>query len=276
MAIFVRTPHPKLHNFNRLARMALVTFLSDFGDKDYYVSAVKAKMLAINPQLNIIDISHSVETFDIAHAAFILRSCFREFPKGTVHLVAINTTGSFTQGYIGVKLEEHIFIGPNNGILSLLADQDPGIMVQFADIHLKDSTFPAKDIMAPIAAKVASGGAIHDFGGPLKNFRKLMARQVKATREQILGHVVLVDRYGNLITNIRREVFEKLNPGKFTIEFGRESVNKLQTAYDQVEAGDPYAFFNSLDLLEIGINHGRGSDLLGLKNDSVVYINFVS
>ncbi len=256
--------------------MALVTFLSDFGDKDFYVPAVKAKMLSINPQLNIIDISHNIGEFDLAHAAFVLRSTFREFPKGTVHLVAINTTGSHTHGYIGVKLEEHIFVGPNNGILSLLADYDPGIMVQFADIHVKDSTFPAKDILAPIAAKVASGAAIHDFGGPLTNFRKLMSRHPKATREQIIGHVLRVDRYGNLITNIRKEIFDKLNPGKFTIEFGRETVDKLHLGYDQVEPGDCFAFFNSIDLLEIGINHGHGGDLLGLRYDSIVYINFES
>lgn len=256
--------------------MALVTFLSDFGDQDYYVPAVKAKLLAINPQLNIIDLSHNIAPFDIAHAAFVLRSSFRDFPKGTVHLVAINTTGSITHGYIGIKLEEHIFIGPNNGILSLLADQDPGIMVQFADIHLRDSTFPAKDILAPIAGKVASGASIHDFGGPLTNFRKLMSRQPKATRAQIVGHVQRVDPYGNLITNIRKDMFDKLNPGKFTIDFGRESLSKLSKGYDQVEPGDCFAFFNSLDLLEIGIYHGQGGSLLGLKYDSVVYINFES
>ena len=256
--------------------MALVTFLSDFGDKDYYVPAVKAKMLSINPQLSIIDISHSITPYDIEHAAFILRSTFREFPKGTIHLVGINTIGAMTQGYIGVKLEEHIFVGPNNGIFSLLADHDPGILVQFADIHLKDSTFPTRDILAPIAAKVASGAAIHDFGGPLTNFRKLISRQAKATREHIIGHVIRIDCYGNLITNIQREVFEKLNPGKFTIQFGRESVDRLTKGYEDVEAGDPFAFFNSLDLLEIGLFHGDGGKLLGLKQDSVVYINFAS
>lgn len=267
-------PQTKLHNFNRLACMALVTFLSDFGDKDYYVPAVKAKMLSINPQLNIIDISHNIAPYDIEQAAFILRSTFREFPKGTVHLVGINTVGAMSQGFIGVKLEEHIFIGPNNGILSLLADYDPGILVQFADIHLKDSTFPTKDILAPIAAKVASGAAIHDFGGPATNFRKVVSRQAKATREHIIGHVIRVDRYGNLLTNIRRDVFEKLNPGSFKIQFGRETVDRLQRSYDQVEAGDTFAFFNSLDILEIGINLGHGGNLLGLKQDSVVYIHF--
>jgi S-adenosyl-L-methionine hydrolase (adenosine-forming) len=256
--------------------MALVTFLSDFGDQDYYVPAVKARMLSINPQLNIIDISHSIEPYDLEHAAFILRYSFREFPKGTVHLIGINTTGAMTQGYIGAKLEEHIFIAPNNGFLSLLTDYDPGILVQFADIHLKDTPFPTRDILAPIAAKVASGAAIHDFGGPLTNFRKLMSRQAKATREHILGHVIRIDCYGNLITNITKDVFNKLNPGKFTIQFGRESIQDLQTGYDQVEAGDPYAFFNSLGLLEIGIHHGHGGNLLGLKRDSVVYINFES
>ena len=256
--------------------MALVTFLSDFGDQDYYVSAVKAKMLSINPQLNIIDISHTIEPYDLEHAAFVLRYSFREFPKGTVHLVGINTTGVMTHGYIGVKLEDHIFIGPNNGILSLLADQDPGIMVQFADIHLRDTTFPTKDILAPIAAKVASGAAIHDFGGPLTNFKKLMSRQAKATKEHIIGHVIRIDRYGNFITNISRDIFEKLNPGKFSLQFGRETVSKLQTGYDQVEAGDAYAFFNSLNLLEIGIHHGHAGNLLGLKRDSVIYINFES
>lgn len=255
--------------------MALVTFLSDFGEKDFYVPAVKAKMLAINPQLSIIDISHSVEPYDLEHAAFLLRSTFREFPKGSVHLVGINTTGAMTHGYIGAKLEDHIFIGPNNGIFSLLADHDPGILVQFADIHLRDTTFPTRDILAPIAAKVASGAAIHDFGGPLSSFRKLMPRHAKATKEQIIGHVIRIDQYGNLVTNIRRDVFEKLNNGRFSIQFGRESISKIQTGYDQVEPGDPFAFFNSLDLLEIGIHIGHAGSLLGLKRDSVVYINFL-
>ncbi len=254
--------------------MALVTFISDFGDRDHYVAAVKARMLSINPQLNIVDLTHKVEPYDIAHAAFVLRSVYKEFPKGTVHLVAINSTSNLTDGFIGIKLEEHIFVGPNNGILSMLADYDPGIVVQFADIHLKDSTFPAKEILGPIAAKVASGAAIHDFGGPLQKIKKMLPRQIKATKKQIVGHILRVDNYGNLITNIPKEVFDKLNPGKFSIEFSRESLNKLQKSYDNVEPGDCFAFFNSLDYLEIGINHGHGAELLGLRYDSPVVVNF--
>ncbi|WP_162417908.1 SAM hydrolase/SAM-dependent halogenase family protein [Cyclobacterium roseum] len=254
--------------------MALVTFISDFGNADYYVPVVKAKMLSINPQLSIVDISHDIALYDIAHAAFVLRASYNEFPKGTVHLVALNSTSDITDGYIGIKLNEHIFVGPNNGVLSMLADHDPGIVVKFSDIHIRNSSFPAKDILAPIAAKVASGAAIHDFGGPLQNIKKMMSRQFKASKKQIVGYVLRVDHYGNLITNIPKDVFDKLNPGKFEIAFGRETLETIQQNYDEVEPGDCWAFFNSLGLLEIGINHGHGADLLGLKYDSAIYINF--
>src|SRR5690606_33122306 len=149
--------------------MALVTFISDFGDTDYYVPAVKAKMLSINPQLIIVDITHHIEVYDIAHASFTLRAVYNDFPKGTVHLVALNSTSSMTDGYIGVKLNDHVFVGPNNGVLSMLADQDPGIIVKFGDIHIRDSTFPAKDILGHIAANLSSGTAINDFSGSSKS-----------------------------------------------------------------------------------------------------------
>src|SRR5690606_19679068 len=172
------------------------------------VPAVKAKMISINTQLIIVDITHNIELYDIAQAAFTLKSVYQEFPKGTVHLVAIHSTSSLTDGYIGIKLNEHIFVGPNNGVLSMLADQDPGIVVKFADIHITDSTFPAKDILAPIATKVASGAAIDHFGGPLPSIKGMTARQIKATKEQIVGYVVRVEHVGNLITNAPKAVID--------------------------------------------------------------------
>ncbi|MFD2202092.1 SAM hydrolase/SAM-dependent halogenase family protein [Shivajiella indica] len=254
--------------------MALITFTSDFGDSDYYVPAVKAKMLSINQDLKIIDITHKVENYDVAHAAFTLKSVYPEFPKGTVHLLAMNSTSSATDGYIGIYLKEHIFLGPNNGVLSLLSEYDPDQIVKFNYTKNIQSSFPVKDILAPIAAKLALGNELKQLGEPVTQMKKMIPRNFKATKKQILGHVIRVDNYGNLITNITKEVFDTLNPGKYNIEFGRESLTKLYTNYDQVESGDCFAFFNSLGLLEIGINYGHGSDLLGLKLDSPVFINF--
>lgn len=272
--LFLFNPCTKIEKINGLAYMALITFTSDFGDSDYYVPAVKAIMLSINQDLKIVDITHKVENYDVAHAAFILKSVYHEFPKGTVHLLAMNSASSASDGYIGVKLKDHIFLGPNNGVLSLLSEFDPDLIVQFNDIPINQSSFPTKDILAPIAAKLSLGGELKEFGIPMTQMKKMIPRNFKATKKQILGHVIRVDNYGNLLTNIPKEVFDTLNPGKYNIEFGRESLIKLNTNYDQVESGDCFAFFNSLGLLEIGINYGHGSDLLGLKLDSPVFINF--
>ncbi|WP_226390756.1 SAM hydrolase/SAM-dependent halogenase family protein [Penaeicola halotolerans] len=255
--------------------MALITFLSDFGLSDHYVASVKAKMLSVNPALNIVDISHQIAPYDIAHASFVLNSAFRDFPKGTVHLVSVNTTSNLSDGFIAVKLEEHIFLGANNGLLSMISEHEPGIIVNIGGFHARNSNFPTRDILAPIAAKVASGQAIHDFGGPLPSIRRMMPRQFKATKKQISGYVLRVDNYGNLITNIRQDVFNTLNKnGEFNIVFGRESLQTISTNYDDVVNGECFALFNSLGLLEIGISQGNGSELLGLHYDSPVYVEF--
>lgn len=268
------TPITKIEKFNRLALMALITFTSDFGERDYYVPAVKAKMLAINPQLTIVDISHQIEPYNTAQAAFLLRAVYRDFPKGTVHLLAMNGTASKKDGFIAIKHEEYIFIGPNNGVLSLIAEQEPGIVVHLADKHVQHSTFPVKDILAPIAAKVASGAAIHDFGSPLRGIKRMIGRQFKATKQEIVGHILQIDNYGNMITNIPKDVFELLNPGKFIIRFGREDSSVIHQSYEDVDHGDCFVLFNSLGFMEIGINQGHGADLLGLRIDAPIYINF--
>ncbi|UJP66668.1 SAM hydrolase/SAM-dependent halogenase family protein [Mongoliitalea daihaiensis] len=254
--------------------MALITFTSDFGERDFYVSAVKAKMLSINPQLIIVDISHQIDPYNTAQAAFLVKSIYKDFPKGTVHLLAMNGTAAKKDGFIAIKHEEHIFIGPNNGVLSLLSEQEPGIIVQLTDAHIQGTTFPTKDLLAPIVAKVASGAAIHDFGGPLRSIKRMIGRQFKATKQEIVGHILQIDNYGNMLTNIPKDVFDLLNPGKFTIRFGREESTVVHQSYEEVDYGDCFVLFNSLGVMEIGINQGHGADLLGLRVDSPIYINF--
>ncbi len=254
--------------------MALITFTSDFGDKDFYVPAVKAKILSVNPQLTVVDITHNIPNYDVAHAAFVLKAVYKDFPQGTIHLVAMNGTSHVTEGFIAIKLEGHIFLGPNNGVLSLLSELEPEEKFIFDKTQIAESTFPAKDIIAPIAAQIASGAELKAFGEPITQFKRMVPRHIKATKKQILGYVTRVDNYGNLITNIPKDVFDTLNPGTFNIEFSREKLSSLHRTYDNVEPGDCFAFFNSLGLLEIGVNLGHGADLLGLRYDSPVFVNF--
>jgi S-adenosyl-L-methionine hydrolase (adenosine-forming) len=127
--------------------MAIITFMSDFGMSDHYVSAVKAKVLSINPGLRIVDISHDIEPFNLAHAAYVLKSVFRDFPKGTVHLVSVNSHAEKKKQISGTtKLEDHIFVGPDNGIFSLISDQEPGMIAELLNNIDTNASFPSKNM----------------------------------------------------------------------------------------------------------------------------------
>jgi S-adenosylmethionine hydrolase len=255
--------------------MAIVTLLTDSGESDHYVAAMKARILSINPGLTLVDISHRVSPCDIAHGAFILRSVFRDFPPGTVHLVGVDAIGNKEDNPIALQLEDHFFVGTDNGLFGLISEKPHQQAVILNSINPVETTFPEKDILAPAAARLASGVSITTLGKPLTNFKKMINRQVKATRRLIAGHVVRVDNFGNLITNISKSDFDILSKGKnFTIQFGGEKFKRIHSNYHQTEQGDCFLIFNNLGLLEIGIYKGNASELLGLQYDSPVTITF--
>src|SRR6478609_3026517 len=255
--------------------MAIVTLLTDSGETDHYVAAIKAKILGVNPGLTLVDISHKIQACDIAHGAFVLNSVFRDFPKGTVHLCGVDSTGNRDDVAIAVQLEDHFFVGPDNGLFGLISNKPHQLLVELNKINPISTTFPEKDIFAPIAAKLASGVALSSLGVPMSAFRKMTDRYVKATKKLIAGHVVRVDNYGNLITNIPKDAFDTLSKGKgYTIQFGGEKFRRIHTSYNQTDQGECFLIFNSLDTLEIGIYKGNACELLGLTYDSPVSITF--
>lgn len=255
--------------------MAIVTLLTDSGESDHYIAAIKARILAVNPGVRIVDISHQIRIFDIAHAAFVLRSVFRDFPKGTVHLVGVDAAGNRGEECVIVQLEGHFFIGVNNGLFSLLSDQPPEKIWELPAPTPIFTTFPEKEIFAPVAARLAGGEDPDGIGKPLAGVKRLTDRQVKATKKQITGHIIRVDHFGNLITNIPKQVFDILSKDKtFTIQFGGEKFRRIHTAYNQAEQGECFIVFNSLNFLEIGIYKGNAAELLGLDYDSVVNVIF--
>ncbi|MCE7863299.1 MAG: S-adenosyl-l-methionine hydroxide adenosyltransferase [Bacteroidetes bacterium CHB5] len=252
--------------------MAIITLLTDSGGSDHYVGAIKAKIISTYPAVTLLDISHHILACDIAHGAYVLRSVFRDFPKGTIHLVGVDSTGNRGDGYVAVQLEDHFFVGVDNGLFGLISDQPHQQAVR---LEAPESTFPEKDILAPAAARLAKGDAITNVGKPVDSFRKMLNRQVKATRKIIAGHVIRVDNYGNLITNINKTDFDILTKSRnYTIQFGGEKFRRIHTSYYQTEQGDCFLIFNSLGLLEIGIFKGNASELLGLQYDSPVTITF--
>ncbi|MCG8384343.1 MAG: SAM-dependent chlorinase/fluorinase [Cytophagales bacterium] len=255
--------------------MAIITFLSDFGESDHYVSAVKAKILSVNSGIRIVDISHHIQPCDIAHAAYVLNAVFRDFPGGTVHLVAVNTIGQQGDKYIAIELEGHYFVGTDNGLFGLISEQEARFQVDLNSINPVNTSFPAKLVFAPAAAKLASNTAIQDLGESLPAYKKMLGRRLKANKSLISGHVIRVDHFGNLVSNIDKATFDLLSSKKkFTITFGRENTTRVNESINTVEAGDIFVIFNDRGMLEIGINQGHASELLGLSYDSAVIINF--
>jgi S-adenosylmethionine hydrolase len=252
--------------------MPLITFLSDYGCRDHYVAAVKAKIFSLDASLPVIDITHHIEHFNVAHGSFVLKSVFRDFPENTVHMVAINSVGQRGEHYLALRLENHFFVGTDNGLLGLLSEQEPEEIVRLPSAF---TTFPAKDIFAPAAVSLARGAALATVGKPTTKFKKMLPRQLKATKTQISGNVVQVDNYGNLITNIDKQTFDHLNSNNsFRIVFGRETSEMVCQSYQETDCGDCFLLFNSLGLLEIGIHNGNASELLGLEFDSPVHVHF--
>lgn len=256
--------------------MAIITFTSDFGTRDHYVAAVKAKIFNYNQNIQVIDISHNVEHFNVAHGAFILSAVFRDFPKGTVHLVAVNSLSDNGDKYVAVRLEDHFFVGTDNGIFSLLSDKTP-IAVELIYDKNVSQTFPEKNIFAFAAVSLASGKNLYDLGPTLQpaSLKKMINRKLKVTKNAIEGNVAHVDNYGNVITNISKKVFDDTRKDRqVNISFGREEFDTVHSIYHQADSGDCVIVFNDLGNLEIAIKNGNASQLMGLHFDSPVRINF--
>ena len=255
--------------------MAIITLTSDFGESDHYVGALKGAILSSIPTQILVDISHHVQSFDLAHGAFVLRSAFPNFPPGTIHLVAVDTIGNLNDTHLAVQLEDHFFLLTDHGLLGLISEQEPQIVVELPLPEQYPSAFPALEILAPAAIKLANGTPIKKLGKQKSDYKKMVGRHMRINKTHIIGHVVRVDHYGNLITNIRKEEFCKLSENKrYTILIGREQFRRLNSSISETGSGDCYVIFNSMGLLEVGINKGNASELMGLQFDSPVKISF--
>ena len=257
------------------SHMAIITFLSDFGWRDHYVASVKAKILSVIPNINILDISHEIEPFNISHAAFVLGAVFRDFPQGTVHLVAVSSQSKSEEKFIAMKLEEHYFVGPDNGIFSLLSDRNPSVIVELQNDPLIAANFPEKNVLAHAAVALASGRALYDIGKQMMAIHRLISRQIKTTKNEIEGRISHIDKYGNLITNIKLEDYTLVSKSRQArIQIGSTTVDGISDSYYKKEGGDCICLFNSLGLLEVSIIHGHAGKLLNMRHDSPIKVIF--
>jgi S-adenosylmethionine hydrolase len=263
----------------------IITLTTDFGYDDAYVAAVKGAILSINPEANIIDINHSVKPQDILQAAFILSVAYRYFPKQTVHMAIVDPgVGSERRGII-LKTPSAIFVAPDNGILSYIIDdlfsvESRSLTEQSHDLkeivfkkgleaaaitdprfwrHPVSSTFHGRDIFAPVAAGLSLGISPYEFGEKINSLHVLPIPKPSLDPEgNLVGRVLHVDRFGNLITNIKSDDL----PGKdIVIEVAGHCIQGISDYYAQNKG--IMAIVGSSGYLEVSLRDGSACDFLG-------------
>tara|TARA_S200000501_G_C20741338_1_gene707459 strand:+ start:247 stop:1032 length:786 start_codon:yes stop_codon:yes gene_type:complete len=260
--------------------MAIITLTTDLGTRDSYLASVKAAIYSQLENVNIIDISNHIDPFNIQQAAYVLRNCFKDFPPGSVHIISVDDELSINNEHLIVKAEGYYFIGPDNGLFSLLLNKIQPEKIVKLNIALTTNcmTFAIKNIFVPAACHLSRGGTMEIIGTIVNDF-EVKKMELKAVSQEniIRGSVIYVDNYGNAITNINKLEFERVQKGRaFTILFGREDemITNLSSKYRDVPIADKLALFGENNQLQIAINKGKASTLLGLSLHEVIRVEF--
>lgn len=258
--------------------MAIITLTTDLGYKDFYQAALKGSILTILPTVNIIDITHNIAAFNIPQAAFVLKNAFHYFPKNTVHLIGIDSVYNERTRYLAVKYKDHYFVGSDNGIFSLMfGEEQPQEMVELNIMQdLKFLHFPLTDIFAKAACHIANGGTLSEIGIPVLGLEEKMNLHPVIEKDTIRGSVIYIDSFQNVITNISKELFSKVQQNRaFTLYFRKsESISQLSWHYNEVPEGEKLCLFGISNHLEIAINKGNANGLLGLHLGDIVRVEF--
>ena len=266
--------------------MPIITLTTDLGLKDHYVASVKGAILSQIPDINIVDITHNIDAFNISQTAYVIRNCYKNFPAGSIHILGVDAELSIDNSHLAVFAGGHYFIGTDNGTFPLLFDElKAEKIVQLNISQNTDSlTFPIKDVFVIAACHIARGGTLEIIGKEIASFKEIKSElnpvtehDINTNNDIIKGAVVYIDTYGNATTNISKDLFEQVRKGRdFVILFGREDerISKLREKYKDANKGEKLAIFSVNGMLEIAQNKGRATDLLGLKIHDYVRIEF--
>ena len=272
--------------------MSIITLTTDYGVKDHFVGALKGKLLSEFPEAVIIDISHNIDAFNVAEAAYIIGAAYSSFPKGTVHLIGVDIELSAENQHIAMQWNDQYFVCADNGILSILIQKIVPQKLVTINIHDRlpnDAT--DLDVFVKVACHLAKGGLPNVIGKELKAIKEITELQATVQDNQIKGYVIYSDHLGNAVTNISKKMF--LETGKtrsYTIQFKNQTIKTILSKYSDVAVSDKYplkyyegeklAIFNEAGFLEIALfrsnpdSVGSATSLLGLNYRDLVTIDF--
>jgi S-adenosylmethionine hydrolase len=256
----------------------IIALLTDFGTRDHYVGAMKAVMLGICPDANLVDISHDIAAHDVVTAALELAACYRYFPAGTIFLVVVDPgVGSHRRG-LGVETADYRLIAPDNGVLSAVLQEAPlKRAVELTERRYAratvSKTFEGRDRFAPAAAWLAKGIDLSALGRSAGDVQRLSLPAPQVTEGQISGEVVRVDRFGNLVSNIDQAMFQKLAlSGAIEVTAGSHRIGRVVATYADAAPDEACALFGSTSHLEIAVNSGSAAERLTLTRGAPVTV----
>ena len=267
--------------------MSIITLTTDFGTDDEYVGIMKGVILSLNPSAVIVDITHHIDPQDLVQAAYTIYSSYRYFPQGTVHVVVVDPTVGSDRKIITFKIKDHIFLAPDNGVLTLLINEGNINSIARIDntsyfLDPVSRTFHGRDIFAPVSAHLSMGVPIKKLGTPVAQKNLICLSILKpyfSDNGELVGSIVTIDHFGNLITNINIDDLENIHntvPGKkLCINVGKDKISGLSQNYSSAIPGHPLAIIGSRGYLEISVNGGDAANHFMVEKSDVVRISTV-
>lgn len=258
--------------------MPIITLTTDLGSRDHYAASLKGVLCSLAPGIQLIDVTHEISHFNILEAAFILKSCFGKFPVGSIHIVAVDPEGSSRTDTVVMEYKDHLFVAPDNGVLSLIRMADSAESIKVDDSIMpplsQGRAFLALRRLAPTAALLATGGGFEEIGEP-HQIKEFYWGEPSYTENSLRGVILHIDHFGNAITNITKDEFMRLKGDRsFQLFIRSLRLPRIVTSYGDVSKGEALAIFSESGHLEIAIREGSAAQLLGFKVHDMLTIEY--
>lgn len=262
-----------------LVARPIITLTTDYGTNDHLVGALKGVILKINPDANIVDITHNVAPYDLLDGALAIGSAYSYFPPRTIHVVVVDPGVGTDRRPLLVSGETQYFVAPDNGVLSLIYEREESLLVRHANVehyYLQpvSKTFHGRDIFAPIAAWLSKGSQAASMGDEITDHKKFAMPKPKAADGGVKGVVLRVDSFGNVITNFRPEDLpaSALETGVIQFQVGSQTVSRLVDTFAKGNPGEVFAYIGSNGFVEFGVNRGNASKTLAVGRGIAVVL----
>jgi len=257
----------------------IITLTTDYGTSDHLVGVMKGVILSINPEVQIIDITHHVLAHDILDGALAIGQAYKYFPPKTIHVVVVDPGVGIARRPLLVAGDQHYFVAPDNGVLSSVYDQVESLYAWnvISEHYFRQpvsKTFQGRDVFAPVAAWLSKSWQTSSFGEAITDFARFAIPKPKVAGNAVTGVVLRVDTFGNVITNVTPQDVPALTAadGKFSIRAGTVTIKKVVGTFADAMASEPVGIIGSSGYLEIALNKGNAARTLGVSRGAEVTV----